>query len=295
MKKTFASIAVLSCVLCLAGCSNAEHKITDPIPDKVIVEEEPIEEVIEDISKEKPEEIAITAESIKIGEIDKLHKGDTLQLDVTILPEDTTNKEVIWTTSDESVITVDETGMIEIVNYGTATITASIDEVSDSIEISIAEPDPYSGLAVSKCHSVVLPKGVDYNTAIAEITKGTSAYPNTFPVIDNVDFNTPGVYTCAWVRLMDDGTYLPLNYAVFTVTIVEEYTGAALIDAEYCKWSMSNHSAEIIDYAKQYVHYYGNGEISGALVKEITVPGEYTIRWTSTDGAKFDQTVLVTE
>jgi len=290
MKKTFASIAVLSCVLCLAGCSNVEHKITDPIPDKVIVEEEPIDEVIE----EEPEEVVITAESIKIGEIDKLRKGDTLQLDVTILPEDTTNKEVIWTTSDESVITVNETGMIEIVNYGTATITASIDEVSDSIEISIAEPDPYSGLAVSKCHSVVLPKGVDYNTAISEITKGTSAYPNTFPVIDNVDFNTPGVYTCAWVRLMDDGTYVPLNYAVFTVTITEETT-AAIINGEWFEWSMSNHSAEVLDMAKQYVHYYGTGEISGVLTKDITAPGDYTIKWTSTDGGSYNQTVHVVE
>jgi hypothetical protein len=155
--------------------------------------------------------------------------------------------------------------------------------------------DPYAGLAVSKCHSVTLPKGVDYNTAIAEITKGTTAYPNTFPVIDNVDFNTPGVYSCAWVRLMDDGTYLPLKYATFKVTIVDEYTGSGIINAEYCAWSISNHSLEIVDYAKQYVHYYGTGTISGALTKELGAPGEYTIRWTSTDGATFDQTVLVTE
>lgn len=150
-------------------------------------------------------------------------------------------------------------------------------------------------MAVSNCHSVTLPKGVNYNTAIAEITKCTTAYPNTFPVIDNVDFNTPGVYSCAWVRLMDDGTYLPLNYTTFTVTIVDEYAGSAIIDAEYCKWSISNHSLEIVDYAKQYVHYYGTGTISGALTKELGAPGEYIIRWTSSDGATFDQTVLVTE
>lgn len=268
MKRAFTSIAVLSCVLCLAGCglnSDVEHKITDPLPDKVIVEEEKVEDVKDDKTTEESTE-----------------KLDSQKTEEELQAEYEEWKEGVMEKAEEA-----------------KNIEATEDNITNNTEATTGTTeqtyDPYSGLAVAKCHSVVLPKGVDYNTAIAEITKGTSAYPNTFPVIDNVDLNTPGVYTCAWVRLMDDGTYLPLNYAVFTVTIVDEYTGAALIDAEYCKWSMSNHSKEIIDYAKQYVHYYGNGEISGALVKEITVPGEYTIRWTSTDGAKFDQTVLVTE
>ena len=272
MKKALTSIAVMTCVLCLAGCGmgpEPEHKITDPLPDKVIVEEEKVEDVIKDDktaeestekldSEKTEEELQAEYEEWKEGVMEQAEEAKKEQLEGEASTENKTDSTTTDATTEQTY-------------------------------------DPYSGLAVAKCHSVVLPKGVDYNTAIAEITKGTSAYPNTFPVIDNVDLNTPGVYTCAWVRLMDDGTYLPLNYAVFTVTIVDEYTGAALIDAEYCKWSMSNHSKEIIDYAKQYVHYYGNGEISGALVKEITVPGEYTIRWTSTDGAKFDQTVLVTE
>ena len=269
MKRAFTSIAVLSCVLCLAGCglnSDVEHKITDPLPDKVIVEEEKVEDVKDDKTTEESTE-----------------KLDSQKTEEELQAEYEEWKEGVMEKAEEAKNT--EATEDNITNNTEATTEATTEQTYD----------PYSGLAVAKCHSVVLPKGVDYNTAIAEITKGTSAYPNTFPVIDNVDLNTPGVYTCAWVRLMDDGTYLPLNYAVFTVTIVDEYTGAALIDAEYCKWSMSNHSKEIIDYAKQYVHYYGNGEISGALVKEITVPGEYTIRWTSTDGAKFDQTVLVTE
>ena len=273
MKKAFASIAVMTCVLCLAGCglgSEPEHKITDPLPDKVIVEEEKVEDVIKD---------------------DKTAEESTEKLDSEKTEEELQAEYEEWKKDVQEQAEEAKKEQLE----GETSTENKTDSTTTDATTEQQTYDPYSGLAVAKCHSVVLPKGVDYNTAIAEITKGTSAYPNTFPVIDNVDLNTPGVYTCAWVRLMDDGTYLPLNYAVFTVTIVDEYTGAALIDAEYCKWSMSNHSKEIIDYAKQYVHYYGNGEISGALVKEITVPGEYTIRWTSTDGAKFDQTVLVTE
>lgn len=67
--------------------------------------------------------------------------------------------------------------------------------------------------------------------------------------------------------------------------------GSAIIDTEYCERPILNHSLEIVDYAKQYVHYYGTGTISGALTKELGAPVEYIIRWTSSDGATFDQAV----
>lgn len=263
MKKFLAPIAITACVLCLAGCSMGSeptNKITDPLPDKVVESE--VEEETTEAEEEKTTEATTEAH----------------------------------TKTDEELNQEYEEWKAEVLkNRDEATEEQTTEATETTTEETTEAYDPYAGLAVSNCHSVTLPKGVDYNTAIAEITKGTTAYPNTFPVIDNVDFNTPGVYSCAWVRLMDDGTYLPLNYATFTVTIVDEYAGSALIDAEYCKWSISNHSLEIVDYAKQYVHYYGSGTISGALTKELGAPGEYTIRWTSTDGATFDQTVLVTE
>lgn len=276
MKKAFTSIAVMTCVLCLAGCGmgpEPEHKITDPLPDKVVVEEEKIEDVIKDDktaeestekldSQKTEEELQKEYEEWKEGVVEKAEEAKNT--------ESTDNKDNTTTNND-----------------GTTTTSVVTDNNSQPV-------DPYSGLAVAKCHSVTLPKGVDYNTAISEITKGTSAYPNTFPVIDNVDFNTPGIYTCAWVRKMDDGTYLPLNYAVFTVTITDQTT-ANIINGEWFEWSISKHSKEVMDLAKQYVHYYGTGEISGALTKEITAPGDYLIKWTSTDGATYNQTVHVVE
>lgn len=275
MKKAFTSIAVMTCVLCLAGCGmgpEPEHKITDPLPDKVVVEEEKIEDVIKDDktadestekldSQKTEEELQKEYEEWKEGVVEKAEEAKNT--------ESTDNKDNTTTNNDGTTTSV----------------------VTDN---NTQPVDPYSGLAVAKCHSVTLPKGVDYNTAISEITKGTSAYPNTFPVIDNVDFNTPGIYTCAWVRKMDDGTYLPLNYAVFTVTITDQTT-ANIINGEWFEWSISKHSKEVMDLAKQYVHYYGTGEISGALTKEITAPGDYLIKWTSTDGATYNQTVHVVE
>lgn len=50
--------------------------------------------------------------------------GETGTLVATITPENATNKNISWTTSDENVATVSDTGIITAISEGTATITA---------------------------------------------------------------------------------------------------------------------------------------------------------------------------
>ena len=61
-------------------------------------------------------------------------------------PEDATNKNGSWISSDESVATVDENGVITAVGLGTATITFTTDYgfYTDSIVITVPEPKEYS-------------------------------------------------------------------------------------------------------------------------------------------------------
>ena len=59
-----------------------------------------------------------------------LEKGERVQLQAVVYPENATDKSVIWTSSDTSVADVDKNGMVSAISYGTATITAS--SVSDS-------------------------------------------------------------------------------------------------------------------------------------------------------------------
>ncbi|MEO6286303.1 MAG: Ig-like domain-containing protein [Dyadobacter sp.] len=54
--------------------------------------------------------------------------GDTTRLSVTILPVNATNKKVVWTSSNTSVVSVDGSGLVRGVSPGTATITATTDE-----------------------------------------------------------------------------------------------------------------------------------------------------------------------
>ena len=54
-----------------------------------------------------------------------LTEGDAETLQVTVLPDDADNKDVAWSSSDNSVVTVNEEGVVEAVSGGTATITAA--------------------------------------------------------------------------------------------------------------------------------------------------------------------------
>lgn len=73
-------------------------------------------------------------------------EGDRIQINATVLPEDATNKVIEWNSSDESVATVNETGLISLLKKGTAIITATATDGSDvSAECAVVVVE-YSGI-----------------------------------------------------------------------------------------------------------------------------------------------------
>ncbi len=63
-------------------------------------------------------DINLTAEKTEITE------GDTLQLNATVLPENADNKGLVYTSSDDKIATVSETGLVTALKEGKVTITA---------------------------------------------------------------------------------------------------------------------------------------------------------------------------
>ena len=78
-------------------------------------------------------------------------KGDCFQIIATIAPEDATDKTLIWTSSDESIASVDDTGMVTAVGVGECLITASAADgsgISASCEVSL-DPILVESLTIS--------------------------------------------------------------------------------------------------------------------------------------------------
>ena len=67
----------------------------------------------------------IPLESISLPEKEEIELGNTLTLTPTFNPENATNKTVTWTSSDESVATVDNNGKVTSKKIGSTTITVA--------------------------------------------------------------------------------------------------------------------------------------------------------------------------
>lgn len=58
-------------------------------------------------------------------------EGSEVQLTATVTPDDATNKEIVWSSSDATVATVSATGLVKILKAGTCVITAATTDGSD--------------------------------------------------------------------------------------------------------------------------------------------------------------------
>ena len=74
-----------------------------------------------------------------------LHIGETLQLTATIEPANATNKAYSWSTSDKSIATVNENGLVTALSEGSASITAMADDNEAITAICNITVEPIEG------------------------------------------------------------------------------------------------------------------------------------------------------
>lgn len=79
--------------------------------------------------------VSILVGGADVGSLD-LHKLDRIQLTAVVMPVDATDKSVTFSSSDETVATVDATGEVHVVGVGTTVITAEASGYTDTITIT---------------------------------------------------------------------------------------------------------------------------------------------------------------
>lgn len=103
--------------------------------------------VIADNEAQAPVEasIVLTIESTPAESLDlnqttlDLEAGETFQLKAEILPVNTTDKTIIWTSDNEEVATVDNSGNVSAIGTGNAAITATCGEISAVCNVSVTD------------------------------------------------------------------------------------------------------------------------------------------------------------
>jgi DMSO/TMAO reductase YedYZ molybdopterin-dependent catalytic subunit len=87
--------------------------------------------------------VAVTGVSITESD-QELKVDETVQLNAVVEPANATNKNVTWSSSDESIATVDENGLVTAVAQGTVTITVTTEDgnFTDSITVNSVPVGP---------------------------------------------------------------------------------------------------------------------------------------------------------
>ena len=101
------------------------------------------------VSKIDAESVSFTApESIKVGEL--------TDLDPVFVPANTTNRNVVWSTSDSSIAVVDEDGVVKGIKAGTVTITMTAEESGLSYAKEITVIQPVKKIVLSSSEEILL-------------------------------------------------------------------------------------------------------------------------------------------
>ena len=94
-----------------------------------------------------------------------------MTLKVTFTPDDTTETTVMWSSSDETVATVDENGVVTAVGPGTATITATtLNGLTATCEVTVSAPTTGIDSTDSLKTTIVTTEGSDIVIISAEPT-----------------------------------------------------------------------------------------------------------------------------
>ena len=225
--------------------------------------------------------------------------GETITLNATILPENVTNKTVEWTSSDETIVVVDENGMITAIEVGEATITATTTDgtnLSASCKVIV---QPTLATSITLNETEIKLEATETATLVAivlpELTTDKSvAWSSLDETVAVVDEN--GMVTAISVGETTitvttvDGTNLSASCKVNVIQLAEsiildktkiilEATETATLVAtvlpelttdKFVKWSSSDEMVAIVD--------------EKGVVTAISL-GEATIIATTTDGS----------
>ena len=129
-----------------------------------------------------------------------IKKGNTYQLVSTVLPDNATNKQVVWTSSNPDIVSVNEvSGYIEGLEVGTAVITVKtlINDKTSECVVNVTDRnilvnsinlnEKYISLAVGYTHSLT------YRTSPSNATELSLKFSSSDPSVATVSAN--GVIT----------------------------------------------------------------------------------------------------
>lgn len=192
--------------------------------------------------------------------------GETVQLTATVLPEDAHDKGLSWSTDDEDVAKVSETGFVTTVGNGTAIITVTTNDQSKTASCTVTVSQYVTGITLDKS-SIDMLTGETATVCVSEITP-TNAVDQTYTWsssdTDVVTIDTDGVITAVAagettvIATANDGSEVFATCTVKVTLAFNPVPGEAVDLGLSVKWSSLNLGATK---PEEYGGYLAWGEI----------------------------------
>ena len=174
----------------------------------------------------------ISISSITLNKTSEILKaiGKTVQLTPTIEPNNATNKNVVWSSSNTAVATVSETGLVNAVGSGTATITATAADgsgVTASCEVTVKIPvtsitlDTTSEVLTAMGQTIQLTPTVLPDNATDKTVTWSSSNPAVATVSDTGLVTAVGDGTATITATAADGSGVTATCEVTVITPME--------------------------------------------------------------------------
>lgn len=258
------TIILLSALFTLAGCggntpsdsTSVDTSVSETTPnestsvDTGVSESKPSDSVDTDSSgsseTEKPTEQVVAVTGVTLNsEVDTLKVKETLQLVYSVLPENATNKEVRFESSNPAVLTVSDTGLVTALTAGTSVV-----------EVTTVDQNKKASLTLNVIEDTIITEDLTYDDVFtlldqakqAELSSATSGtlkdnllfdVDDTFTVYQNgIQVNNASEKKLTWIE----------NEEVKTLTLDTSVSlSSETIDGSYLTQEMAKEKASLYE------------------------------------------------
>ena len=170
-----------------------------------------------------PAPVKVSNVTVNPATVKLTSKGQNTQLSVSVLPSNAENKSIVWSTSNASVATVDNNGVITAVANGNATITAAaLDGSGKYAECSVVVEIPKENNQVVELaggESKILSIWNEDYTENIDVTQVTFEYNTQLDLFSNLGYDVrTGKYIKMTIKAQKQGS----------CTILAKYNGKIL-------------------------------------------------------------------
>lgn len=145
---------------------------------------------------------------------------ETVTLDATVYPENTSVKDLVWTSSDESIALIDNNGTITPMGFGSVTIAVSCDGITATCDVTVVP----TGLNLDEYildpgESFSLEAKVEYDEAINKSVLWSSSDPSVATVSED------GTVTAVGGGKVEIVAASPVRGAAYVCTVIVQAIG----------------------------------------------------------------------